>query len=163
MQGNKMIKRFSDMMCWLILAAAFVVTGCEQGHKEETSVYELLSDPNFVMPEYASGAIEATGGLEAWTKARKLELDCVVTLYKSDGSFYLTEQHHEIYSVQGPDFQPWLNSIRISAVEPKGKFVWQLSGELFSVLEGAEQVGALPIMANRYFAEAILRAYPNNT
>jgi len=153
-------------MCWLVLAAAFVVVGCEQGHKEEASRPRAgLTDPNFVMPEYASRAIEATGGRQAWRNKKKLGLDCVVTLYKpprllvedkSGGSFYLTEQHHEVYSVQGPDFQPPLNSIRISALEPQGKFVWQLSGELFSVLEGAEQVGALPIMANRYFAEAIL-------
>lgn len=152
-----MINQFSNIRCWLVLAAAFVVVGCEQGHKEEASRPRAgLTDPNFVMPEYASRAIEATGGRQAWRNKKKLGLDCVVTLYKPDGSFYLTEQHHEIYSVQGPDFQPPLNSIRISALEPQGKFVWQLSGELFSVLEGAEQVGALPIMANRYFAEAIL-------
>ncbi len=157
MQGNKMTNRFSKII-WLVLIAAFVVAGCEQGQKEETSVYEVLLDPNFVMPEYASRAIEATGGLdqplrgaglEAWRNKKKLELDCVVTLYKPDGSFYLTEQHHEIY--------PPSNSVRISALEPQGKFVWQLSGGIFTVLEGAEQVGALPIMAvNYYFAEAIL-------
>lgn len=149
MQGNKMINRFSNIMCWLVLAAIFVVVGCEQEHKEEASVHELLSDPNFVMPEYASGAIEATGGLKAWTKTKKLQLDCVVTLYKLDGSFYLTEQHHEIC--------PWSNSIRISAIEPQGKFVCQLSGGLFSVLEGAEQVDDLPVaIENFHFAEAIL-------
>lgn len=149
MQGNKMINRFSNMMCWLVLVAAFIVVGCEQEHKEDALVYERLTDPNFVMPEYASRAIEATGGRQAWRNKKKLELDCVVTLYKPDGSFYLTEQHHEIY--------PMSNSIRISAEEPQGKFVWQLSGELFSVLEGAEQVDALPVaIENRDFAEAIL-------
>jgi len=143
-----MINQFSKTI-WLVLVAAFVVAGCEQGQKEETSVYELLTDPNFVMPEYASRAIEATGGPEAWTKAKKLELDCVVTLYKPDGSFYLTEQHHEIH--------PWSSSIRISALEPQGKFVCQLSGGIFTVLEGAEQVDALPIaIENHHFAEAIL-------
>ena len=156
MQGNKMINRFSKII-WLVLIAAFVVAGCEQEQKEETSVYELLTDPNFVMPEYASRAVEATGGLEAWMKTKKLEFDCVVTLYKSDGSFYLTEQNHEIY--------PPSNSIRISAEEPQGKLVWQLSGEIFTVsgslssstLEGAEQGDTLPIVAvDRYFAEAIL-------
>ncbi|MHC4460286.1 MAG: hypothetical protein ACYS6W_08555 [Planctomycetota bacterium] len=143
-----MINRFSKII-WLILAAAFVLAGCEQEQKEETSVYNVLLDPNFVMPEYASRAIGATGGLEAWMKTQKLEFDCVVTLYKSDGSFHLTEQHHEIC--------PWLNSIWISAEEPQGKFVWQLSSGLFSVLEGAEQVDTLPIaIENRQFAEAIL-------
>lgn len=144
-----MINRFSNMMCCLILVTVFVVAGCERGQKEELSVYELLTDPNFVMPEYASQAIEATGGLEAWMKASKLEFDCVATLYKPDGSYYLTEQHHEIY--------PWSNSIRILAEEPQGKFIWQLSMGQFSVLEGAKQVDTLPIMAvSHYFAEAIL-------
>jgi len=150
MQGNKMINRFSNIMCWLVLAAVFVVVGCEQEHKKDASRPRAgLTDPNFVMPEYASGAIEATGGLEAWTKTKKLEFDCVVTLYKSDGSFYLTEQHHEIY--------PPSNSVRISAEEPQGKVVCQLSAGIFSVLEGAEQVDDLPVaIENFHFAEAIL-------
>ncbi len=143
-----MINRFSKVI-WLILAAAFNVAGCEQEQKEELSVYERLADPNFVIPEYASQVIEATGGLEAWTKTKKLALDCVVTLYKPDGSFYLTEQHHEIY--------PPSNSIKISALEPQGKFVWQLSGKTFCVLGGAEQFDALPdAIEIRHFAEAIL-------
>ena len=150
MQGNKMINRFSNIMCWLVLAAVFVVVGCEQEHKEYASRPRAgLTDPNFVMPEYASRAIEATGGRQAWMKTKKLEFDCVVTIYKPDDSFYLTEQHHEIY--------PWSNSIQISAIEPQGKFVCQLSGGLFSVLEGAEQVDDLPVaIENFHFAEAIL-------
>ena len=150
MQGNKMINRFSNIMCWLVLAAVFVVVGCEQEHKEDASRPRAgLTDPNFVMPEYASRAIEATGGRQAWMKTKKLELDCVVTIYKPDGSFYLTEQHHEIY--------PMSNSIRISAEEPQGKFVCQLSAGIFSVLEGAEQVDDLPVaIENFHFAEAIL-------
>ena len=148
MQGNKMTNRFSKII-WLVLVATFVIAGCEQRQKEETSVYEVLLDPNFVMPEYASRAIEATGGLEAWRNKKKLEFDCVVTFYRPDGSFYLTEQHHEIY--------PMSNSVRISALEPQGKFVWQLSGEIFTVLEGAGKLANLPIMpVNRHFAEAIL-------
>jgi len=159
MQGNKMINRFSNIMCWLVLAAVFVVVGCEQEHKEDASRPRAgLTDPNFVMPEYASRAIEATGGLKAWTKTKKLEFDCVVTLYKpprllvedkSGGSFYLTEQHHEIY--------PMSNSIRISAEEPQGKVVCQLSAGIFSVLEGAERIDDLPVaIENFHFAEAIL-------
>lgn len=156
MQGNKVINQFSKTI-WLILVAAFIAAGCEQGHKEETSVYELLTDPNFVMPEYASRAIEATGGRQAWRNKKKLELDCVVTLYKPDGSFYLTQQHHEIYSVQGPDFQPPLNSVRISALEPQGKVVCQLSPDKFGVIEGDYRLYSLPIgLRARFFAEMIL-------
>jgi len=135
---------------WLVLVAAFIVAGCEQRCQEEASVYEPFFDPNFVVPDYASGAIEATGGHQAWTKARELEFDCVVTFYHPDGSFYLTEQHYEIH--------PWSNLIRISAFEPDGESVWQLSEGRFSVLEGAGQVGTLlPIDVCGYcFGEAIL-------
>ena len=158
MQGSKMINRFSNIMCWLVLAAVFVVIGCEQEHKEDAFRPRTgLTDPNFVMPEYASRAIEATGGRQAWRNKKKLELDCVVTLYKPDGSFYLTEQHHEIYSVQGPDFQPPLNSVRISALEPQGKVVCQSSPDKFGVIEGDYRLYSLPIgLRARFFAEMIL-------
>ena len=148
---NKMINRFSNTMCRLIFVAAFVVAGCQQEYKEEDkSPYEPLLDPNFIVPDYASRAIEATGGLDAWTKAKKLRLDCVVTFYNSDGSFYLTEQDYEIY--------PWSNSIRISATEPQGNFVWELSR---GGLEGGGSwhtgVGfPVELCSKQYFAELIL-------
>lgn len=141
-----MINRLSNMMCWLVLAMVLVVMGCEQKSKEEMLVYEMLTDPNFVMPDYASRAIEATGGRRAWTKTERIEFDCVVTFYNRDGSFYLTEQHYEI--------APWSNSIRISTTEPQGRFVWEFSGVL---LKGNVHIGALPIAVNAAeFAEAIL-------
>ena len=143
-----MTNRFSRKIIWLVFLLAFVVAGCEQGHKEEVVVYEPLIDPNFIVPDYASRAIEATGGRQAWTKAKKLRLDCVVTFYKSDDSFYLTHHYYEIC--------PWSNSIRISATEPQGNFVWELSRGRFSVLEGAEQVCALPIPVSERFTEEIL-------
>ena len=134
-----------------IFVAAFVVAGCQQEYKEEDKLpYEPLLDPNFIVPDYASRAIDATGGFDAWTKAKKLRLDCVVTFYKSDGSFYLTEQDYEIY--------PWSNSIRISATEPQGKFVWELSR---GGLEGGGSwhtgVGfPVELCSKQYFAELIL-------
>lgn len=102
-----MINRLSNTMYWLVLVMVLVVVGCEQKCKEEMLVYEMFTDPNFVMPDYASGAIEATGGRRAWTKAEEIEFDCVVTFYNPDGSFYLTERRYEIC--------PWSYSIRISA------------------------------------------------
>lgn len=98
---------------------------------------------------YADRALEAAGGLEAWKIARKLEFDCVVTIYEPDGSFYLTEHHYEIY--------PWSNSIRISAREPLGSFAWQLSHGKYEVLEGAGIADVSPLHGSyRDFAEAIL-------
>ena len=141
-----MINRFSKTIL-LALVTVFLVAGCEQGYEKEGIANESEIGTNVVLPGYASRAIEAAGGRRAWMETKKLQLDCVVTFYKSDGSFYLTQQRHEIY--------PWLDAIRISAQEPQGKFVWQLTPDKFSVLQGAGQIDALPI-ENRYFAEAIL-------
>lgn len=144
----KMIKRFSKII-WSVLVMAFVVAGCQQGDKEDVSARGQGTEAIAAMPDYASRAIEVTGGRQVWTKTKRLDLDCVVTFYQPDGSFYLTEQHYEIY--------PWSNSIRISALEPQGKFVWQLAGDGFSILEGAKRGGTLTVaMCQRHFAEAIL-------
>ncbi len=144
-----MINRVSKAI-WLILVTTFIVAGCEQ-HKEEVPVplYERLVDPNFVIPDYAASAIEATGGKQTWAKTKKLEFDCVVTFYQPDGSFYLTEHHYEIY--------PWTDSIRITAREPLNKFVWQLSEGQFSMPEGNKQNDISPVAGfYRDFAETIL-------
>jgi len=143
-----MINRFSNMAFGLVLVSVFVVAGCERECKEPAAG-EAKVETNVLVPDYVGRAIEATGGRQAWTKAKKLEFDCVVTFYKPDGSFYLTEHHLEIW--------PWSNCIQISALEPQGKFIWQLSDGRFSILEGAEQFCALPIaVENHCFAEAIL-------
>lgn len=158
-----MINRFSKTIC-LVLVAVFVVTGCKQGYKEGMppvlsceSKNGGLIDPDFIIPYYAYRAIEAAGGRQGWAKAKVLRADCVVTFYQPDGSFYITEQHHEIH--------PRSNSILISAQEPEGRFVWQLSGGRFDVLEGDKQLGDWPMAEfypfaslkdKRDFAEAIL-------
>lgn len=146
-----MINRFSNVACRLILVVVFVVAGCERGYKEkeETVVYNPLADPNLVLPDYAARAVEASGGLQAWAATKQIQGDCVVTFYKPDNSFYFTEQHHEVH--------PWPRSIRVAALEPQGKFVWQLSPDGFRVLEGADRARTLSTnVCERYFAEAIL-------
>jgi len=124
-----MLNRFLFIICGLAL-----LTGCQQqpaadplayGPDIETiAVTDLSGVAQAKSDDFISRAIAATGGYEAWLNTKKLELDCVVTFYNSDGSFYLTQQHHEIY--------PWSNSIRISAVEPQGKFTWLLSQDNFT-------------------------------
>lgn len=145
-----MRNRISEIIC-LVLVAVFVLAGCGQKHKEDVDVLargqevEAISTPS----EEAARAIEATGGLNAWKKTTKLQLDCVVTFYQPDGSFYLTEQLYEVH--------PWFNSIQISADEPQGTFVWKLSNGQFNVLRGAGQIDALPkAVPSRCFAEVIL-------
>jgi len=134
------------------VVAAFIFTGCQRKYKKD--VIEVLAcGPDLetisVPPDYVVRAIEAAGGWNAWAQTKELQLDCVVTFYQPDGSFYLTEQHHVVY--------PWSNSIQISAREPKGKFVWQLSKGKFDVLQGDGQSDALPVViGSSHFAEMIL-------
>ena len=62
----KMIKRFSKII-WSVLVMAFVVAGCQQGDKEDVSARGPGTEAIAAMPDYASRAIEATGGRQAWT------------------------------------------------------------------------------------------------
>jgi hypothetical protein len=137
---------------WMFLAVAFFLTGC-QGKYEVKSVNSLVSEPNIPMtsapPDYVVKAIEAVGGMNAWTQTKKIQLDGVVTFYQPDGSFHLTEQNYVVY--------PWSNSIEISAREPQGTFLWQLSRGEFKVLQKDGQSDALPVaIGSSHFAEMIL-------
>jgi hypothetical protein len=145
-----MIAQLSKTTC-LVLVITSLITGCRQEYKKDVDL--LASSPDLqtlpIPSDYASGAIVAAGGLQEWVKAAKLELDGVVTLYQSDGSVYLTEQRYEIY--------PWSNSIRVSALEPQGEFICELSQSSFRVLAGAEIVKTLPaLVTERDLADAIL-------
>jgi len=145
-----MRNRISETIC-LVLVAVFVLTGCQQQRKEKADVSARGPDVEAMSPpsEEAARAIDATGGLNAWKKTTMLQLDCVVTFYRPDGSFYLTEQRYKVH--------PWLNSIQVSADEPQGAFVWKLSRGQFKVLRGADQIDALPkAVPSRCFAEVIL-------
>jgi len=142
---------FSKTIC-LVLAGALIFTGCQRKH-EENVVDTLDSGPDIQMtsvpPDYVVKAIEAVGGWNTWAQTKELQLDCVVTFYQPDGSFHLTEQHHVVY--------PWSNSIKISAREPQGRFVWQLSQGKFNVLSEGGQGDALPVViGSNHFAEMIL-------
>jgi len=134
---------------WLIVVTAFVLSGCQKRQKKEMSATEPNIEPIVFIADYASGAIQATGGTDVWMKTKKLELDCIVTFFETGDSLYLTEHHFEVY--------PWLNSIKISAQEPLSRFVWQLSGEQFSLLEGDNQLDVVPrVLSYRDYAEAVL-------
>lgn len=138
---------------YLILAALVVPAGCQRYQHKEEQVEVLARGPDAetvsVTSDYASRSIDATGGLDAWKRAKELQLDCVVTFYRTDGSFYLTEQSYTVY--------PWSNVLEISAREPQGTFVWRLTKGQLNVVQGGEQVEKLPVaVATRCFAEAIL-------
>jgi len=145
-----MSNRISNII-YLVLVAVFVLAGCEQQPEKDVDVLALAQEAEVIsIPSNEAGqAIKATGGLNAWKKTTQLQLDCVVTFYQPDGSFYLTEQHYEVH--------PWLNSIQISANEPQDKFVWQWSEGKFDVLKGTSQIDAFPkAVPNCCYSEAIL-------
>ena len=131
-----MLNRFSVVICGLLL-----LTGCQQQPTVDPLAYgpdvktlvvtDLSAEALAKADDFIAKAIAVTGGCEAWINTKKLGLDCVVTFYNTDGSFYLTQQHHEVY--------PWSNSVRISAIEPQGKFVCLLSQDKFTLAQGQVQ------------------------
>lgn len=137
-------------ICASILALAFA--GCQQEKPQEQEV-GLAAGPDVmataVPSDFAAQAIEAAGGLDAWTKTKELRLDSVVALYQPDGSRYLSEQSYDIY--------PWSNSIRVSAREPQGRLVWQLSNGRFDTLQGGGRLAEMPQqLTSRDLVEAVL-------
>ena len=149
---------------YIVLVAVLTLAGCgiqlrrnaePEGMRPETqNEADVLSrgpavDAISVPYGEAARAIKATGGLNAWKKTTQLQLDCVVTFYQPDGSFYLTEQSYKVY--------PWSNSIQISADEPQGAFAWQWSDGQFDVLKGAGQINAMSkAIPSCCFAEGVL-------
>lgn len=139
------------ILTFSILLFTSLFAGCQRKQAKDADVLAWAPDVQTlqVPSDYAVRALEATGGLDAWAKTKKLQLDCVVTFYQPDGSFYLSRQHYEVY--------PWTNSIRISAVEPEGQFVWLWSKGQFSALKGGERFDGLPAaVPSRCLAELIL-------
>jgi hypothetical protein len=147
---DEMNNRLSVKVC-SVLATVVVLTGCQQKQREETVV--LDREPNFaeirIPLGYEAQAFETTGGLNLWKQKARMQLDCVVTFYQPDGSFYLTQQQYIVY--------PWSNSIEIFGREPLGDFAWRLSQGRFDVLRGSRQVtNMISPFDNQCFAEAIL-------
>lgn len=145
-----MRNRISEKV-YLVFAAVLILAGCQLRHQEQVDALALARGAQVISApsDDAVRALEATGGLDVWKKTATLQLGCVVTFYQPDGSFYLTEQNYEIY--------PWLDSIRISADEPQGAFVWNLSDGQFNVVRGITQINALPeAVSSRCFSEAVL-------
>ena len=139
-----MMNRIKKTICPFLLTV-LIITGCGQKQKKMDIQTQIPSK----VPSYITEAIETAGGLDAWTRTKKLEFDCIATFYQPDGSFYLTKQHHEVF--------PWSNSIRVSAQEPQGKFVWEFLRNGLSIIEGRKQEVFLPVgLDAEDFTKAIL-------
>jgi hypothetical protein len=139
-----------------MLAALVILTGCQrhqQNDQKEKHIDVLARGPNAVtpsaVPDYANKTINATGGLDAWTGTKEMQLDCVVTFFRPDGSVYLTEQSYRVY--------PWSNALEIADREPQGKFIWRFRKGRLDVVQGRGQIGKLAVaVMNRCFAGAVL-------
>jgi hypothetical protein len=137
--------------CFYAFLILFILTGCRKEYENDVNVLAIEPQSKMISvpTDYVNNSIEAAGGLENWGKIIQLEFDCLVTYYQSDDSFYLTEQHYDIY--------PWSNSIQISGEEPQGRYICQLSQGQFDILEDNEQIrNSIVNIGNSCLAEAIL-------
>lgn len=143
--NNICIKFVCTLTMFIILA------GCEKNIEKEDSVLatEPLAERVIIPPEFASLALEKTGGLGTWGKVRQIQLEGIVTFYDKDAGYYLTEQKYDVF--------PWSNSIVISGVESRKGYKWQFSQGEFSVLQGTGQPGNFKNQIHSScFSEAIL-------
>jgi len=134
-------------LCLMLFSA-----GCANKYTERSLAVRPAAESIVVVPGYAEQAIDATGGLEGWFEAKKLQMEAVVTLYRADGSTYLTEHRYEVY--------PWSNSIRVTTREPMGTFSWLMSrGQLVEEQAPDANVPSGPLNGNvtpEDFAELVL-------
>jgi hypothetical protein len=138
---------------WLVLLITCAIAGCTK--QTDKSTGRLARGPDvqtLIEPyDYAAGALEATGGFKKWTKTKRLSLDSVVTFYQPDGSFYLTQQHLEVFPSRT------CFGIRISLQEHPGMLLWQFSEGQLTILKGREQDAFRQMQVSyRDYAEAIL-------
>ena len=94
-ESRAVIRQFA--LCALILA--FLLSGCRQLQRQEKEEDEvvLATSPDAAMTsvpsDFAAKAVNAAGGLNAWTKSKEIHLASVVTLYQPDGSGGFTKKH----------------------------------------------------------------------
>lgn len=118
----------------LIAAAMLTLSGCGRQMAPPPSGE---ADPLAIAPDgktvavradHVMASVDAAGGLSKWTQCKTVTGKGVVTVYGSDGAFYLTAHEFQAY--------PWSDAIRVTAQEPRGRFLWQLVGEEYRRVEG---------------------------
>ena len=137
-------------MIGVAVAGVVVVAGCAVEGEQGTDL--LAVGPELatltISSEQAGLAIESAGGLDAWAKAKQIELACVTTCYQEDGSYYLTEQLYEVF--------PWSNALHISGREPQGEYTWEFREGRLGVLKGESEYDGLLVGVDKgCIAEAI--------
>ena len=100
-------------------------------------------------PDYTLGALEATGGVSAWMECRRIDFSGVVSAYRPDGSYYMSE--HTFIA------HPWSEALLVSAHEPGSDYLWRLVGGKFEQVEGNARVDISPLAgAYQDYATALL-------
>lgn len=125
-----------------------VVRTSEDGDDLLATTPDLATLP--VRPQYITAAIDAMGGLPAWTRRERLDLRGIVTADRPGGGHYLTEHAFAVY--------PWSAALRITAREPRSTFVWRVVGGRFELLEGNASLDVSPMAGvYRSYATAMLQ------
>jgi hypothetical protein len=140
----------------LIALATLTLTGCgRQAAEDPSGDLDLLATgpDQAALPvprPWVSAALDATGGLATWMQSKRLDFDAVVTAYREDGSFYLTEQHFSVC--------PWSGALQVSAREPGSEFTCRIVDGQYNLLKGDSNSDVSPLSAEyRDFAEAVLQ------
>ncbi|MBN1506522.1 MAG: hypothetical protein JW955_06735 [Sedimentisphaerales bacterium] len=139
----------------LVVLAGLTLAGCGRQARDPSRDMDLLAaGPDSATlqaaPPFVAAAIEATGSLTAWTQCRKLTFDAVVTAYRPDDSFYLTQ--HKFYVC------PWGDAIQVSAQEPQASCACRVIQGQYLRLDGEEKADVSPLRASyRDYAEAVLQ------
>jgi hypothetical protein len=118
----------------LLSVISIVTSGCAQQPAKQQQAAAMPAPRMVTIPTFAAASVNSLGGAQAWANTEVIIGECTAKFYRPDGTFYLTRQRHAVY--------PWSDSIRIYAAEPEGTFVWQLSGNDFTLLEGTPQQAA---------------------
>jgi len=132
----------------VFLAGIAVSSGCRSLQQPKPVPVEPVADPNQVLADYAAQAIRAGGGIAPWKQIDKLDLDCVVTFYRADGSYYLTAHRHEIH--------PWKASIRMHGQEPQGQFLVEFSRQTHGAPKHTGSSYPVALCSEPYFGELVL-------
>lgn len=138
----------------LIVLVTLTLTGCGRQVARTSDGDLLATGPDQLAiaaarPDYTLGGLESTGGVDAWLKCKRIDLRGVVSAYRSDGSYYMTEHTFVVY--------PWSEAVQISAHEPGSDYLWRLIGTRFQRLEGNPRVDISPLAgAYQHYASALL-------
>ncbi len=140
----------------LIVLATLMLTGCgRQVSKQPSQDLDLLATgpDRAALPvprPWVTAALDAAGGMAAWTRCKQLDFEAIVTATCPDGSFYLTEHEFDVY--------PWSDAIQVAAREPGGRIVWQTVGGQYRIVDGGDRADVSPVRTfYRDYAEAVLQ------